>query len=533
MDFHFNLLDEPWVPCVFPDGSMRELNLTDTIRRAHEIREVHGDVPPVTIGIMSLLLTIAYHVFPCKDADEWEARWQQGQFDGATWAAYTKRWHDRFDLFDPLHPFYQDPLIGLREKDKKALNGKDAEPKPVNGVILHSSFGDAASLFDHTTELNPPAYTFAEAARILLMAQATSLGGFSLASISLYKNYTASPLSRGIFLMCQGNTLFETILLNLASEDFDYLPQRDGKREDLPIWEKDDVYDEGRTVPSGMAELLTWFSRRVRFIPELTDGNPVVKQLFLAPGQKLADAFEHPYYCYAIRETKKGTPEVPESIRISADRALWRDSARLLSTSKKISHTALPVNWLSSVVKDALGEENLFQLRSIAISCSLKKAFFYREEVFAYPAAYFGNEELVEGLTNGLNKADEVQDQLWGTVTQLFETFLSLQNNLEGVKKPDKKDVENLRTHSGYEAYFWAGLNQPYNVLLNGLPVDEDEANQTWNNALRSRANGALDHAILYLGNSIPAYKATAIAKRRLYAGLKKVLGTNEEVKES
>lgn len=532
MDFHFNLLDEPWVPCVFPDGSMRELNLTDTIRRAHEIREVHGDVPPVTIGIMSLLLSIAYHVFPCGDADEWEARWQQGQFDESAWAAYTNRWHDRFDLFDPLHPFYQDPLIGLREKDKKALQGKEAEPKPVNGVILHSSFGDAASLFDHTTELNPPAYTFAEAARILLMAQATSLGGMTSASISSDKYYADSPLSRGIFLMSQGNTLFETICLNLASEDFDYLPQRDGNREDLPIWEKDDVYDEWRTVPAGMAELLTWFSRRVKLVPELKDGNPVVKQLFFAPGQKLADAFEHPYYCYAIRETANGTPEKPKSIKVSANRALWRDSARLLSTGKKISHTALPVNWLSSVVKDVLGEENLFQLRSIGICTEpgKKKAYFYREEVFSYPAAYFGNEELVEGLTNGLNNADEVRKQLWGTVTQLFETFLSLQNDLEGAKKPDKKDVENLYTHSGYEPFFWAGLNQPYNALLNGLPVDEDLAKQTWNNDLRSRANGALDHAILYLGNSIPAYKATAIAKRRLYAGLNKVLGTNEEV---
>ncbi|MGE3596618.1 MAG: type I-E CRISPR-associated protein Cse1/CasA, partial [Dehalococcoidia bacterium] len=37
MAFSFNLIDEPWLPCVHADGSQTELGLRDALARATEI----------------------------------------------------------------------------------------------------------------------------------------------------------------------------------------------------------------------------------------------------------------------------------------------------------------------------------------------------------------------------------------------------------------------------------------------------------------------------------------------------------------
>ena len=56
----FNLIDEPWIPCIDLHGQRVEYGIRDTLLKAHELREICDDSPLVTVAIHRLLLAILY-----------------------------------------------------------------------------------------------------------------------------------------------------------------------------------------------------------------------------------------------------------------------------------------------------------------------------------------------------------------------------------------------------------------------------------------------------------------------------------------
>lgn len=80
----FNLVDEPWIPCVTADGASIELGLLDTLTRAHELREMADPSPLVTVALHRLLLAIVHRLLDGPASyDAWCAVWNAGQFDSA------------------------------------------------------------------------------------------------------------------------------------------------------------------------------------------------------------------------------------------------------------------------------------------------------------------------------------------------------------------------------------------------------------------------------------------------------------------
>ena len=63
MTYSFNLIDEPWIPCLRPDGTTIALGLRETLLQAHELREIRGDTPLETAALHRLLLAILHRVF--------------------------------------------------------------------------------------------------------------------------------------------------------------------------------------------------------------------------------------------------------------------------------------------------------------------------------------------------------------------------------------------------------------------------------------------------------------------------------------
>ncbi|HZQ38177.1 MAG TPA: type I-E CRISPR-associated protein Cse1/CasA, partial [Dehalococcoidia bacterium] len=47
----FNLIEEPWVPVLLPDGAPAEVSLGEALVRAHELREVADESPLVTASL--------------------------------------------------------------------------------------------------------------------------------------------------------------------------------------------------------------------------------------------------------------------------------------------------------------------------------------------------------------------------------------------------------------------------------------------------------------------------------------------------
>ena len=62
MTVSFNLTMQPWIPCLADNGMQVELSLSQCFAQAHELRELGGESPLVTVALYRLLLAILHRV---------------------------------------------------------------------------------------------------------------------------------------------------------------------------------------------------------------------------------------------------------------------------------------------------------------------------------------------------------------------------------------------------------------------------------------------------------------------------------------
>jgi CRISPR system Cascade subunit CasA len=101
----FNLIDQPWIPCIDSDGQRVEYGIRDTFLKAHTLREICDDSPLVTVAIHRLLLAILYraHHAP-RDFKAWKELYMRKSFDDKTVRNYLDTWSNRFDLISKVYP---------------------------------------------------------------------------------------------------------------------------------------------------------------------------------------------------------------------------------------------------------------------------------------------------------------------------------------------------------------------------------------------------------------------------------------------
>ena len=202
MAFTFNLITEHWIPCIRTDGVRIELSLRETLAQAHTLREIRGDTPLETAALYRLLLAVLHRVFGPKNATEWRKLWQrctQG-FDMAALDVYLQQWQHKFDLFDATQPFMQarDPRVS---------------DKSLNSLVIHMAGGNNGTLFDHHLDSFDIVLSSPQAARALLVSQAFGIGGLS----GLPEKFTDAPCAKGILFFAQGQSLIETLVLNMVA----------------------------------------------------------------------------------------------------------------------------------------------------------------------------------------------------------------------------------------------------------------------------------------------------------------------------
>ena len=130
----------------------------------------------------------------------------------------------------------------------------------------------------------------------------------------------------------QGDTLFETLLLNLIPYDKETPFKR--KKEDAPIWELADPF-QPRSAPNGYLDYLTSQNRRVLFDAPKADETLFVRKMTMAPGMKIEGEFPNPMMYYRKDKERGYLP-----LRFNEARALWRDSSRSLSATRRTPPTA-------------------------------------------------------------------------------------------------------------------------------------------------------------------------------------------------
>jgi len=518
MTYSFNLVDEPWVPCIASDGSLGERSLRDVLAQAHTVRELGGETPLITAALYRLLLAVLHRVFGPEaeeDPSPWIELWEYGRWDVEKLDAYWAKWRPRFDLFDPERPFYQ--RVHPRANEKSIVS-----------LLYEFASGNNPVLFDHHTEETGAALQPAEAARAVITAHAFGLGGLSPVS---GERFTDGPAARGITFLVKGDTLFQTLMLNLLpypASDF-----YTDKTQDRPAWEMDDPFQPQRSVPFGYLDYLTWQNRRILLLPEEgPEGKIIVRRMKLGPGLRLDASVMDPLKHY------KGDPKRGwRLLRFEEDRALWRDSVSVLQVQAQKQADQAPsadqegnrpprtLVWLAPLVREdipGLSRHHTKRLLALGMANDQAKVEFYRREELPLPLEFLQNYNLVIELGNALKQAEDTSRQLWGALSTLAMQFLFNKDQPESRQEREERD--RLLNSWGAERRYWAALEIPFYRLVTELPEDKQAAFDHWVRAVRSAAWEAFNAVAENLGEDPLTLKAIVLARGQLGGGLAKVL---------
>ena len=516
--FSFDLIHEPWIPCLDLQGSKKNMGLLSILLEAHKLRSVSADVPPATAAILRLLMAVLHRNFGPEDEAAWLEIWNKGQFDVDTLQAYFDQWRQRFDLFHPDKPFFQKRDLAVNER-------------PIDSLLMHKASGNSATLFDHSTELKGIFFSPASAAQALITTQSFGLAGLCNPGMGLF--YTDAPCARGMVLFLSGETLFETLMLNLAPYDFQDLLTKE--KVDRPAWESDDPFIPHRIQPLGYLDFLTWQTRRIYLIPEVIGGVLGVRQVMASPGLDLEPEFLNPMYSYD--QTQQDTKKY---LRFHEARGVWRDSAVLLDYQNTDHLAPRAIHWVARLIAKGVLSKTVLKITAMGMDTDpgKQKVFSYRSEVFSFSTKYFLNPALTDMLRAALEQAEETNRMLWAALSKLGALILSSAADVvEAPMQISPKNAQALYQHWGSEFFFWDEVRNHFDQMLTLLAQDQTKATQYWERAVQKVAWQSFLYAVRMSGEGNQHLKAVIKAKDMFYNGLQQIFGSeissfNEEKRE-
>jgi len=538
--FTFNLLDDPWLPCLVPGpyGSVHreEMGLRAVLGRAHEITELSNPSPLITVAVYRLLIVMTHRVFGPVDTEAWWELWDARQPNMAQFNAYldSNAVHGRFDLFDAARPFYQVASLGV-EYGASIAKITHEQANSGNAVLL-SDHGHGAA----TTGLTP-----AEAARYLVAFQSYAVGGLISyekgQDPKIYKSASAGPLVKGAVVLARGDTLWETLLLNMVRYPREEWNHANGEQ-DLPAWERDDEPTALPRYPTGYLDLLTWQSRRVRLFPETDDhGHVVVKRVAAMKGHPFPQGYERhtsetmvPFTYNEKAKVAEGQDPYPPLV-FRDERALWRDSATLLAATPGKAWRPATLDWLDDLGLKRRLKRTALPLDVLGMRSDQAKVLAWHHERLAVPLDYLDahNTDLFEKLGIAVSLANNVGRALRDSVREMSKLLISSEADHKSARQPLPADVNGLAESLGVERVYWAALDEPFARFLMDLPrapdgtPPEDHARAAlnqWATELRRAADDAFGGATAGMDTSARALKAAALGWRAQRAFVAKAL---------
>ncbi len=516
----FNLVTEPWLPCLRLNGERDELSLRDMLTQAHHLRELYAESPLISVALYRLLLAILYRIFQPQSRSDWLTIWQTKQFDIAEIDAYFNQPHiqERFDLFHETHPFYQTTEeIG----------------KPLSLAVLaqERASGNNPTLFDHAIDSNLLLLSPAKAVQWLLATHAFALGGGKSGLPG--RNFTDALCSRGILCLAEGDNLFETLAFNLVPYQapgrnlFDTLGE-----EGIPAWEMDNPLEPDRTSPDGVLDYLTWQSRRLKLVPRIEDGNLQVVAVYRSQGLSLDKDILLLDPMKPYRQSKK---EGLKPILLWEGRALWRDSSALFRIPGKEDLPAAVFDWLSDLCdKGHLPSSARYRWLAFGLATEPGKAtvHFSRAERIPFPLAYLTEPLLVTDLDTALAQTERVAGVLIRAVRRAG-MFLQL-SNPETTKWPEvnknaQDQILDWVRYTGIERTYWSALEIPFRRFMVDLAEDRVTALADWRTRLRKTATSAFEQIGSYVGDDGRSLKAVVRGRQALNYNLRQILASPKE----
>lgn len=294
----FNVLDRGWIPVVFPDGSVRELGIRETLSKAHELREISDPSPLEEYSMYRFLGLFLMDALRPKKKSSIRSLLREGKFDVEQIEAYVSTCESEgvsFDLFDESRPFLQDS----NEHDR--VN----EMKSVDVLDCTAPSGNNHTHFCHTGRAELPAK---RAVRLLL---STYL--FCTAAAQGYPSgvYGAPPF----FSVIKGNNLFETLVNLLIPTDYIRLPFD----EPPALWRRTTPIQSKASIGStSWLQGMLFPTRKIQLVP---DENGMVIGVCLSQGENYVnkEAWRDPCVTYRSKDT------TVFPLRPHADSPIWRN----------------------------------------------------------------------------------------------------------------------------------------------------------------------------------------------------------------
>ncbi|GAA5056259.1 CRISPR system Cascade subunit CasA [Thermocatellispora tengchongensis] len=488
------------------------LGIVDLLERAHRLRALVSEAPPVTSALHRLLLAFLHRSLKPTDDEQWHALWkaaEQGEgFPSAKLRAYAKKWTARFDLLDPERPFLQCPGMPVP-------NGRSVAP-----LVAFRARGNNATLFDHTTDADGLELEPAEAARWLVATHAYDTGG-TKPRHNGGGNVTARnpPTTEFGCVLVVADTLQRTLLLNLLPYDPDNGRPAGTRPSDRPAWEAPPDEPESDTrSPHGWTELLTWPARRIRLAHRVDDrGRIRIHGAQVSPGSTLElpvrdveqmAAFRAPWFSETVDENhaagggkqgegttgktkrKKASTGDLNPVRLDTVRGVWRHSQELLLPADKrwyvqyttagMSRYSFPdssperlrtrtVEHLAARARDGLFDEGtVYTLRVFGQQVSGGGAgalAAWCEEAVPMPVALLRADDARLGLFIG--RAVALADDLGSVLRRMEREYRADFDPGYTVKADEDKHREGFRFQA--ELDYWPHLPVPFAELLREL----------------------------------------------------------------
>jgi len=370
----FNLISQPWIPVLRADGPA-DVSIRDALHDAPSIIGLATSSALQEAALARLLVAIVLDATGApKNRRELADRWRAGRFPDDMIEHYLDSVAGGFDLFSPERPFAQ--VAGLHTASD--------ETKPSSLLIAAEPSGNNVPLFSARTEGHPPALTPAEAARWLLTTHAWDTAAIKSGAVGdpqMRNGKTVGnptgPLGQLGVVLPVGRTLFETLLLNLPwwSDGLD--------PHDVPHWRRDgpNTAAWASRQPTGILELLTWQSRRIRLIPtELTDGTVVVERVVVAAGDRLTSTPEYePHTTWNTAKVTRAGDEPLRPRRHQSGQAAWRGLPALLALEPDVKASVVTSTLIGQIadLEDAgtvLGDGFPLTIHTVGVSYGNQRA---------------------------------------------------------------------------------------------------------------------------------------------------------------
>jgi len=437
----YSLWRNSWIPVAGQEGP-QQYSLLDALQNAHKVERIDSGSPLTEVALFRLLLAIVIDlVGPIREA-EWRQRWRLSHFYYSEIETYVERFEDKFNLFDPVAPFYQ-------------AGGLETPSGKVGSTLLllpEVASGNSVPLFSTTTEASCPHLSLPEAALRLIALQAFDVAGIktgavgdSQMSAGKTTGNPIGPLGRIGVTIPMGRNLFESLMLNV--------PSRREDDNDNPTWRQPPSTASWETRPSrGILDLLTWQSRRVRLIPD-DDSNPqAVTGVIVAAGDRLAwtDPSQEPNTAWMNTDaTKEGVPQRP--IRHQPGKAAWRgiDSLLAVREDTRKRTTANALYWVGNR-EDTLGPTYPLEVRIAGVVYGNQNAVIEHVISDTTPLSVLALASTPQGL-------------------DLRDALISVADMAEDVRKALNLLLDNLRNSYGGTSIPWNKGEHPGDQFITAI----------------------------------------------------------------